>query len=101
MSVASQSPRLSGAGPSAETDLDLPGLGAALWRQKWKILVPTILAGLIALAAVQLITPKYQSEARVLIESRDNVFLRPDVDKDVLDRGTVDPETVTSQVQLI
>jgi uncharacterized protein involved in exopolysaccharide biosynthesis/Mrp family chromosome partitioning ATPase len=101
MSVASQSPRLSGAGPSAETDLDLPGLGAALWRQKWKILVPTVLAGLIALAAVQLITPKYQSEARVLIESRDNVFLRPDVDKDVLDRGTVDPETVTSQVQLI
>jgi uncharacterized protein involved in exopolysaccharide biosynthesis len=48
-----------------------------------------------------LIPPKYQSESRVLVIGRDNVFLRPDADKDVVDRGVVDPEAVTSQAQLI
>jgi len=38
---------------------------------------PTVLAALIAIAVVEMIVPKYLSEARVLIEGRDNVFLRP------------------------
>ncbi len=99
MSVASPLPRLSGKGPFAEAEL--PALGAALWRQKWKIIRPTILAALVALGAVQLIQPKYLSESRVLIEGRDNVFLRPDADKDRMERDTADPEAVTSQAQLI
>ena len=86
-------------GPS-DADLDLPALGAVLWRKKWKILVPTILVGLITLFVVQSITPKYQAESRVFIEERDNVYLRPDVDRDT-DRGTVDQEAVTSQAQII
>jgi uncharacterized protein involved in exopolysaccharide biosynthesis len=56
---------------------------------------------LIAIAVVEMIVPKYLSEARVLIEGRDNVFLRPNADKDLIERGTVDQEAVTSQVQLI
>ena len=84
-----------------DAELDLPALGAALWRKKWKILGPTILVALIVLAAVQLIPAKYLSESRVLVEQRSNIFLRPDVDKDLIDRGTVDQEAVTSQVQLI
>ena len=101
MSVASQSPRLASGGQLSDGDLDLPALGAALWGKKWKILRPTILVALIALGVVQLITPRYLSEARVIIEARDaNIFLRPDADKD-LDRNAVDPEAVTSQVQLI
>ena len=101
MSVASQSSRSASAGPFAEAQFDLPGLGAALWRKKWKILRPTILVALITLGVVQLIPPKYLSESRVLIEGRDNVFLRPDADKDIVDRGVVDQEAVTSQAQLI
>jgi len=62
---------------------------------------PTVLAALIAIAVVEMIVPKYLAEARVLIEGRDNVFLRPNADKDLIDRGTVDQEAVTSQVQLI
>jgi uncharacterized protein involved in exopolysaccharide biosynthesis len=100
MSVASQSPP--SRGPFADADLDLPALGAALWRNKWKILGPTILVGLITLGVVQFITPKYLSEARVIIEGRDNnIYLRPDADKDVTDRNVVDQEAVTSQVQLM
>jgi len=37
---------------------------------------------LFAFAVVNVIPPKYQSEARVLVVGRDNVFLRPDADKD-------------------
>jgi uncharacterized protein involved in exopolysaccharide biosynthesis/Mrp family chromosome partitioning ATPase len=85
---------------SADTEFDLPALGATLWRKKWKVIAPTVLVALLTLAVVQVITPRYQSETRVLIESRDNVYLRPDADKDN-ERGTVDQEAVTSQAQII
>ena len=101
MSVASQSPRPVSPGPFADAQFDLPGLGVGLWRRKWKILGPTILAALVTFGVVQLITPKYLSESRILIEARDNIFLRPDADKDIIDRSTVDQEAVASQAQLI
>jgi hypothetical protein len=53
------------------------------------------------LGVVLMIPPKYQSEARVLVIGRDNIYLRPDADKDIIDRGVVDQEAVTSQAQLI
>jgi polysaccharide biosynthesis transport protein len=101
MSMASLSPRPAGGSQYGEAESDLPALGAALWRNKWQIVRPTLLAALIAIAVVEMIPPKYLSEARVLIEGRDNVFLRPNADRDLIDRGTVDQEAVTSQVQLI
>jgi Chain length determinant protein len=101
MSMASQSPRPAGGNHFGDAESDLPALGAALWRNKWQIVRPTVLSALIAIAVVEMIVPKYLSEARVLIEGRDNVFLRPNADKDIIDCGTVDQEAVTSQVQLI
>lgn len=98
MSVTSQP----GPPPRAgDAEFDFPALGAALWRSKWKILRPTLLVALVTLGVVQVIPSKFLSESRILIESRDNVFLRPDVDKDLVDRNTIDDETVTSQVQLV
>jgi polysaccharide biosynthesis transport protein len=82
-------------------DIDFGALGRALWRKKTLILGLTLLTAAIAFAAVNFITPRYKSEARVLIETRENIFLRPDAEK-TLERGTtVDQEAVTSQVQLI
>src|SRR5579863_1914230 len=100
MSVVSESARR-GAGPLGDAEFDFPALGTALWRNKWKILGPTLLVAILTLIVVQIIPPKYQSESRVLIEGRDNVFLRPEADKDQFDRNTVDEQTVTSQVQLV
>ena len=101
MSVVSESARRSGVGPLGDAEFDFPALGAALWRSKWKILRPTLLVAILTLIVVQIIPAKYQSESRVLIEGRDNVFLRPDADKDQFDRSAIDEQTVTSQVQLV
>jgi uncharacterized protein involved in exopolysaccharide biosynthesis/Mrp family chromosome partitioning ATPase len=88
-------------GSAAGGEVDLGALGGALWRKKFLIAGLTLLTAAIAFAAVNFITPRYKSEARVLIETRENIFFRPDAEK-ATERGTtVDQEAVTSQVQLI
>ena len=65
------------------------------------VLGPAIAVAALSFVGVNLLTPKYKSEARILIEGRENVFFRPDADKAVGDRDrTVDEQAVTSQVQL-
>ena len=102
MSLASSPSRPSLRGQFIDADFDLASLGAALWRKRYAILRPTIIVALAHLRrGASMIPPKYQSEARVLVVGRDNIFLRPDADKDIIDRGIVDQEAVTSQAQLI
>jgi uncharacterized protein involved in exopolysaccharide biosynthesis len=86
---------------AAVEELDLGALGRALWRRKAAILGSTLAAAAIAFVAVSLITPRYKSESRVLIETRENIFLRPEADKTIEAGATVDQEAVASQVQLI
>ena len=81
-------------------DLDLPALGQALMRRRIWIIAPTLLAFALSLAAVSMVTPRYKSEARILIDGRENVFLRPSGERNE-ERNAVDPEAVTSQVQLL
>ncbi len=85
---------------AAEKELDVAALGRALWRRKSWIAVPTAIAGFASIAAVNLVTPTYRSESRVLIEGRENVFLRPEADKNG-ERVAVDQEAVQSQVQVV
>ena len=81
-------------------DLDLRALGQALVRKRGWIVVPTALALVLSLIAVNLVTPRYKSEARILIDGRENVFLRPNADR-AEERSALDAEAVTSQVQLV
>jgi succinoglycan biosynthesis transport protein ExoP len=81
-------------------DLDLRAIGEALARKRNWIIVPTVLAVLLSVAAVNLVTPRYKSEARILIDGRENVFLRPSGERNE-ERNALDPEAVTSQVQLL
>jgi polysaccharide biosynthesis transport protein len=92
-----------GRGGVAQTidELDLGALGRAIWRRKSLVIVLTLLAAAIAFAAVNYVTPRYKSEARVLIETRENIFLRPVAETSNERSATVDQEAVTSQVQLI
>ncbi len=81
-------------------DIDLHALGAALGRKRGWIIVPTVLALVASVAVVNLVTPRYKSESRILIDGRENVFLRPNSDR-TEERQALDPEAVTSQVQLV
>jgi polysaccharide biosynthesis transport protein len=88
------------AAPPIAGDLDLGAIGRALARKKRLIIIPTLLAAVLSVIAVNLITPRYKSEVRILIDGRENVFLRPNGER-TEERTALDPEAVTSQVQLL
>src|SRR4051795_13246174 len=100
---AAARPMAPNAAPAAMSefgDLDLRAVGQALNRKRSWIVLPTLLALVLSIAAVNLVPPRYKSEARILIDGRENVFLRPNGERDD-QRNAVDPEAVTSQVQLL
>src|SRR5258705_7066303 len=85
---------------SESGDLDLRLIWQALLRKRRWIVVPTIAAAVLSMTIVNLITPRYKSEARILIDGRENIFLRPNGERNE-ERSGLDPEAVTSQVQLL
>ena len=85
----------------ADSELDLRALGVAIWRKKWRIVIPTLFAAAIAAAMVQILIPTYRSESRVLYEGRENIFLRPEADRSNTASTLSDEQAVTSQVQLV
>jgi succinoglycan biosynthesis transport protein ExoP len=54
----------------------------------------------VSIGIVNVITPRYKSEARILIDGRENIFLRPNGERNE-ERTALDQEAVTSQVQLL
>ncbi len=84
----------------APGDVDVRQIGRVLMQRKRWVIVPTVLAAALSVLAVNLVTPRYKSEARILIDGRENIFLRPNADR-AEDRSALDAEAVTSQVQLI
>ncbi|MDQ8726114.1 exopolysaccharide transport family protein [Bradyrhizobium sp. LHD-71] len=81
-------------------DLDLRQVWNALMRKKAWIIVPTAIVAALSFAAVNTMTPRYKSEARILIDGGENVFLRPNAER-AEERGELDAEAITSQVQII
>lgn len=82
------------------SDVDLRTIWQAIVRKRMWIIVPTAFAFGLSLLAVNMITPRYKSEARILIDGRENFFLRPTGER-TEERGSLDAEAVTSQVQLL
>jgi polysaccharide biosynthesis transport protein len=80
---------------------DMRGLGRVLWQKKTRILAFTLMAAAAAFVVVNAITPRYRSESRLLLDVRENVFMRAEADKNGSDRNTIDQEAVTSQIQVI
>src|ERR1700759_285686 len=85
---------------SENGDIDLRALGDAIKRNRRWIIVPTVAALILSVISVNLITARYKSEARILIDGRENVFLRPNSERNE-ERTALDAEAVTSQVQLV
>jgi uncharacterized protein involved in exopolysaccharide biosynthesis/Mrp family chromosome partitioning ATPase len=85
---------------SAGGEPDMIGLGRLLWQKRSRILAHTLIVAAAAFVVVNAITPRYRSEARLLLETRENAFLRPEAEKSV-DRTTIDAEAVASQIQVV
>lgn len=89
-------------GRISDSSLDLSTLSRDLWRKRWWIILPTLIAAAGAIVFVNIATPIYRSEARILVVGKENVFLRPDLERSTsVDRTDVDPEAVTSQAQIL
>lgn len=90
--VASVAPQLG--------DMDLRMVWQALVRKRMWIILPTVATLLLSMFVVSSISPRYKSEARILIDGRENIFLRSNNERSE-DRMSLDAEAVTSQVQLL
>ncbi|WP_375409525.1 GumC family protein [uncultured Methylobacterium sp.] len=86
--------------PMPAAIVDLRGIGSALWRRRLWILVPALLLGVLALAVVMSLKPRYQASAKVLLDPRGiQVF-----QNDLRPNNTTGDETgaeVESQIQVI
>src|SRR5262245_31469125 len=82
---------MSAAAPVAD-ELDLGAVGRALLRKKFWVIGPTVLVAVLTFLAVNLMSPRYRSEALVFIEGRENVFLRPEAEKLAERERAVDQE---------
>jgi len=86
----------------ADTELDLKLLFGALWRHKLWILVPTVIALAGAVVFVNLATPRYTAEARIVIENLQSPLTRQGGDRQQSpEQVPIDQEAVASQVQII
>ncbi len=79
--------------------LDLSALWSAIKQRKLWILGPTLLVLVGSFIAVNLITPRYTGEAKLLLENRESFYTRPGTD--LAGSPQIDSEAVQSQVQLI
>ncbi|WP_377847483.1 GumC family protein [Bosea sp. UC22_33] len=88
-----------GAGEGRGDMLDLSALWAAIKRRKFWIIAPTLAALGLSFVAVNVVTPRYTGEAKLLLESRGGFYALPG--QAAADSGQFDSEAVQSQVQLI
>lgn len=91
---------MSGAQTTSDVDVDLRQLFGSLARKWPRILVVSLIVAGIAFALAWVATPHYMGETRILIETRESPFTRPDNTPEA-DRPILDEEGVTSQVEVI
>jgi uncharacterized protein involved in exopolysaccharide biosynthesis len=86
--------------PDGRADsVDLAQIGRAL-RLRWRwIAVPTLIALVGSFLFVNLVSPRYTGEAKVLLEVRESFYTRPGQDR--ADRPVIDEQAVASQVQVV
>lgn len=85
---------------SEDVDVDLRRLFSSLAANWVRILVVAALVAAIAFALAWMAKPRYSAETRILIETQESIFTRPDSRGDG-DASVLDQEGVASQVELI
>jgi uncharacterized protein involved in exopolysaccharide biosynthesis/Mrp family chromosome partitioning ATPase len=84
-----------------DIDIDLGGLFSALWRKAGLMLIIGVLAAIAAFFLLQVVSPKYQSETRILIESRNPGAAAGSTGNIEQQRAILDQQGIASQVQII
>ncbi|NGM37751.1 polysaccharide biosynthesis tyrosine autokinase [Methylobacterium sp. DB0501] len=84
----------------SEDGLSLGDVGRLLRRRWAVILLPTLAAFGLSVAFVQVVTPRYTAEAKLLLESRDSALTRLQQDRGELPLP-IDEQAVASQVQVV
>ncbi|WP_420960087.1 GumC family protein [Brucella sp. IR073] len=90
----------SAASAGNDVDIDLGALFSSLRRHALFIFLGALTLAALALLFCMLATPQYRAESRILIETRESVFTRPNAET-AADRPAIDQETVKSQVEVI
>ncbi|RWF41785.1 MAG: chain-length determining protein [Mesorhizobium sp.] len=86
---------------AADVDVDLRQLFASLARNWLHILVVALAVTGLAFAFAWLATPHYKAETKLLIETRESVFTRPDGTSNDSEKPILDEQGVASQVEVI
>lgn len=85
---------------AGDVDVDLRQLFASLARNWLRLVLFSVAVTALAFVLTSLATPKYRAETRLLIETRESVFTRPDGSSEN-ERPILDEEGVTSQVEVV
>ncbi len=83
-----------------DVDIDLGGIFGSIWRHKFKIVLASLIVTAIAFVVLQVISPRYRSEARILIQASDPVLSNPDTSVQ-RSQPSFDDQAIASQVQLL
>ncbi len=89
-----------GAERRSEDGLTVGDVGRLLRRRWLVILLPTVAAFGLSVAFVQVVTPRYTAEAKLLLESRDSALTRLQQDRGEMPLP-IDEQAVASQVQVV
>ena len=81
-------------------EIDIGGVGRAISRRLWLILLIAFICAALMTAFVNLVKPRYTAEARLLLENQESYFTRPEKSS-TGDFTTLDPDGGSSQVQVV
>lgn len=91
---------MSGVSGNQDVDIDLGQLVRAVWARRLKALAIIALGAGVAFTGAKMISPKYRSETRILIEPRAPAFANAQVN-DTNSGPLLDELNIASQVQLL
>lgn len=86
---------------SADVDIDIKGLLSSVWRKKFLLLIVTLVGGALLFVALSTISPRYKSDAQILIKKRESVFTRIQTNEFQPNGGEFDEQAVKSQVLVL
>lgn len=86
---------------SSTGEIDVAGVGRALWRKRWWVVGPTLAALAAAGIFVNVVKPRYTADGRLLLENQENYLTRTEKGEKPESITAPDAEAVQSQIQLL